>query len=66
MTDTRPKALDIIGNMLPVDLAAIRNGATVAELEEVIYHAAGYVGFPASASAREVAREALAKAGMLA
>lgn len=45
--------------------AAIRNGATVAELEEVIYHAAGYAGFPAAASAREVAREALKKAGMI-
>src|SRR5258706_1594832 len=33
--------------------AAIRNGATLAELEEVIYHAAGYAGFPAAASARE-------------
>jgi 4-carboxymuconolactone decarboxylase len=45
--------------------AAIRNGATIAELEEVIYHAAGYAGFPAAASAREVAREALQKAGMI-
>ena len=45
--------------------AAIRNGATVAELEEVIYHAAGYAGFPAAASAREVARDALKKAGMI-
>lgn len=45
--------------------AAIRNGATVAEIEEVIYHAAGYAGFPAAVSAREVAQEALAKANML-
>lgn len=45
--------------------AAIRNGATVAELEEVIYHAAGYAGFPAAASARDIVREALKKAGML-
>jgi len=45
--------------------AAIRNGATVAELEEIMYHAAGYAGFPAAASARDVVREALKKAGML-
>jgi 4-carboxymuconolactone decarboxylase len=45
--------------------AAIRNGATVAELEEIIYQSAGYAGFPAAASARDVVREALKKAGML-
>jgi 4-carboxymuconolactone decarboxylase len=45
--------------------AAIRNGVTVAELEEVIYHATGYAGFPAAASARDIIREALKKAGML-
>jgi 4-carboxymuconolactone decarboxylase len=45
--------------------AAIRNGATVAELEAVIYQASGYAGFPAAASARDVIREALEKAGML-
>jgi 4-carboxymuconolactone decarboxylase len=45
--------------------AAIRNGVTVAELEEVIYHATGYAGFPAAASARDIIREALEKAGML-
>jgi len=44
--------------------AAIRNGATVAELEEVVYHTAGYSGFPAAVSAREVIAEALMKAGM--
>ena len=45
--------------------AAIRNGATVAELEEVIYHTAGYSGFPAGVTAREVMNEALKKAGMI-
>jgi 4-carboxymuconolactone decarboxylase len=45
--------------------AAIRNGATVAELEEVVYHTAGYSGFPAAVTAREVIAEALAKAGMI-
>jgi 4-carboxymuconolactone decarboxylase len=46
--------------------AAIRNGATVAELEEVLYQAAGYAGFPAAASAHRVMGEALRKAGMIA
>ena len=45
--------------------AAIRNGATVAELEEVVYHTAGYSGFPAAVGAREVIAEALTKAGMI-
>jgi 4-carboxymuconolactone decarboxylase len=45
--------------------AAVRNGATVAELEEVIYHTSGYCGFPAAVTAREVITDALAKAGMI-
>jgi 4-carboxymuconolactone decarboxylase len=45
--------------------AAIRNGATIAEIEEVIYQSAGYAGFPAAANARDVARESLKVAGML-
>ena len=45
--------------------AAIRNDATLAELEEVIYHTAGYSGFPAGVTAREVINEALKKAGMI-
>src|SRR6516162_10387518 len=36
---------------------ALRNGLTVEEIEEVIYHMAGYVGYPAAATARNVARE---------
>ena len=45
--------------------AAIRNGATIAELEQVLYQAAGYAGFPAAHSARNVAMAALRRAGML-
>ena len=45
--------------------AAIRNGATIAELEQVIYQASGYAGFPAAHSARNVAIAALGRAGML-
>lgn len=39
---------------------ARRNGLSVAELEEVVYHLTGYAGFPAAATARRVAQEALA------
>jgi 4-carboxymuconolactone decarboxylase len=45
--------------------AAIRNGATIADIEEVIYHSAGYAGFPAATNARDVARESLKAAGMI-
>ena len=38
---------------------AVRNGLSIAEIEEVIYHLAGYAGYPAAATARNVAREAL-------
>jgi 4-carboxymuconolactone decarboxylase len=35
--------------------AALRNGLTRKEIEEVIYHASGYAGFPAAAAARSLA-----------
>ena len=35
--------------------SAVRNGLTREELEEVIYHASAYAGFPRAASARAVA-----------
>ena len=38
---------------------AIKNGVTREELEEVIYHAAGYLGFPAATSARQLMVEIL-------
>jgi len=38
---------------------AIRNGLTRREIEEVIYQATGYAGFPAASSARLVAQEML-------
>ncbi|MET0700738.1 MAG: carboxymuconolactone decarboxylase family protein [Mycobacterium sp.] len=40
---------------------AIQNGLTEDELAEVIYHASGYAGFPAAATAKSVAAEALGK-----
>jgi 4-carboxymuconolactone decarboxylase len=36
------------------------NGLTDEELAEVVYHASGYAGFPAAATARNVAAKALA------
>lgn len=40
---------------------ARQNGLTDEELAEVIYHASGYAGFPAAATAKNVAVEALFK-----
>lgn len=37
------------------------NGLTDDELAEVIYHASGYAGFPAAATARNIAAKALAE-----
>jgi 4-carboxymuconolactone decarboxylase len=39
---------------------ALRNGLTIEEVEEVIYHMTGYAGYPAASSARNVARQVLA------
>ncbi|MFJ9241326.1 carboxymuconolactone decarboxylase family protein [Streptomyces sp. NPDC101776] len=38
---------------------ALTNGVTRDELAEVIYHSAGYTGFPKAVAARTAAREAL-------
>ena len=38
---------------------ALRNGLTREEVDEVIYHLAGYAGYPAAATARNVAREVI-------
>jgi 4-carboxymuconolactone decarboxylase len=37
------------------------NGLTDDELAEVVYHASGYAGFPAAATARNIATKALAE-----
>jgi len=42
---------------------ALKNGVTVQEIEEVLYHASAYAGFPAANSARVVAAEVIGKAG---
>jgi 4-carboxymuconolactone decarboxylase len=38
---------------------ALRNGLTMQEIEEVIYHMTGYAGYPAASTARKLAREVL-------
>src|SRR6516165_8179545 len=38
---------------------ALRNGLTVEEIEEVVYHLTGYAGFPAANAARAIGREVL-------
>lgn len=40
---------------------ALRNGLNPQEIEEVVYHAAGYAGYPAAVNARHVAREVFTK-----
>ncbi|WP_432246417.1 carboxymuconolactone decarboxylase family protein [Mycolicibacterium sp. ELW1] len=40
---------------------ARQNGLSEEELAEVIYHASGYAGFPAAATARTVAAKALSR-----
>lgn len=44
--------------------AAVRNGATLEEITEVILHATGYAGFPAANTARSIAEASLREAGM--
>jgi 4-carboxymuconolactone decarboxylase len=39
----------------------LRNGLTVEEIEEVVYHLTGYAGFPAANAARAIGREVLPK-----
>jgi 4-carboxymuconolactone decarboxylase len=46
-------------------LIALKNGLSVQELEEVVYHATGYAGFPAANGARVAATEALRMEGLL-
>ncbi|HLS97903.1 MAG: carboxymuconolactone decarboxylase family protein [Porticoccaceae bacterium] len=46
-------------------MAAIRNGCTVSEVEEAIYHAAAYAGFPLSNQAAHIAEEVFRKEGLI-
>jgi len=52
------------GDQLKINfMAALQNGLTREELEEVIYHATGYAGFPAATEAAGIAAEVLGQYG---
>jgi 4-carboxymuconolactone decarboxylase len=66
--DRRSRSLVTLGALIALRAAdelkfhfpiGVRNGLTVEELEEVVYHLTGYVGFPAATLARNVGREVL-------
>jgi 4-carboxymuconolactone decarboxylase len=66
--DRRSRSLVTLGVLIALRAAdelkfhfpvALRNGLTVQEVEEVIYHVAGYAGYPAAASARNIANAVL-------
>ena len=44
---------------------ALANGCTLAEIEELIYHATAYAGFPAANCARAAATESFRKQGLI-
>jgi 4-carboxymuconolactone decarboxylase len=44
--------------------AALNNGVTRQELEEMIYHASAYAGFPAASAALAVARQSFPEAAV--
>ena len=44
---------------------ALANGCTLQELEELIYHATAYAGFPAANCARAAATESFRKQGLI-
>jgi len=46
-------------------MVAIRHGCTVKEIEEAIYHATAYAGFPAGVQATTAATEVLLKEGLI-
>jgi 4-carboxymuconolactone decarboxylase len=46
-------------------LIALKNGCTIAEIEEVLYQSSAYAGFPAANSGRIAAIEALRLEGLI-
>jgi len=72
--DRRARSLVTLGILIALQahqelkvhiLIALKNGLSVQELEEVVYHATGYAGFPAANGARVAATEALRMEGLL-
>lgn len=50
------RATDELRFHMPI---ALRNGLTVEEIEEVVYHLTGYAGFPAANAASKIGRDVL-------
>lgn len=44
---------------------ALENGCTVSEIEELVYHATAYAGFPAASSARLTIQESFLQGGII-
>jgi 4-carboxymuconolactone decarboxylase len=44
---------------------AIQNGVTVEEMEELVYHATAYAGFPAASSGRSAIQQSLLDMGVI-
>jgi 4-carboxymuconolactone decarboxylase len=72
--DPRSRSLVTLGILIAIHateelkihvVAAVINGCTVQEIEEVIYHATGYAGFPAANQARQAAAEAFKAEGLI-
>lgn len=72
--DQRSRSLVTLGILIALratdefklhSIIGLRNGLTIAELEEVIYHSTGYAGFPAATAAVAAATEALRKEGLI-
>jgi 4-carboxymuconolactone decarboxylase len=72
--DPRARSLVTLGILIALQaheefkvhvVAAIENGCTVNEIEEVIYHATGYAGFPAATGASRAAAESLRAEGLI-
>jgi 4-carboxymuconolactone decarboxylase len=56
------RATDELELHFPIALA---NGCTLQEIEEVLYHATAYAGFPAANAARAAATKAFRKQGLI-
>jgi 4-carboxymuconolactone decarboxylase len=72
--DKRSRSLVTLGMLIALratdelkvhTLIALANGLTVPEIEEVIYHATGYAGFPSANAARAAAADALKLQGAI-
>ncbi len=74
MADPHTEGLNLFKDMMPGLIAlrandelkihfqiALRNGLTVEEIEEVVYHMTGYAGFPAAAAARNIGSQVLTR-----